>query len=419
MKAGIWRLSLAAFVVAVLAASGPGAQAQPGRGKGKGPVVPGQRLAGVLGKLAEPGSLPEYYLWDEVTGTRSTPFKPGFRMPKKDKKGDAITLGSSVELYCSTVNSVGQCDYVSTTDSTVLLPAYAPPNSGANMVSQKILFVYIDMTSCGLPLDTQYVDPDTKQAMPLLRETIFGPKGDGEGGHARYMERCSYGSYVFDPVGSNIMVVPIYGDQCLPYQGNPTPCDAYGMADKADEEIDAWIGGEWSLYTRLLHNEGLRHARQWRNGQLQEYGDFSSLMGLGDACPSSAETSHVKLGWSSPAVSINTGASGGGLTSAALPLGGLVAFNLPATYVSGLGNHIRIVPDWLWLPNSPTSSATNLYIDLRVAKQYTADAQINSHAADGPDYVYADKFNIHTVLTIKDAEASGRGRDAERSRALT
>ncbi|KAG2489290.1 hypothetical protein HYH03_012122 [Edaphochlamys debaryana] len=369
-------------MVAVLAASGPGAQAQPGRGKGKGPVVPGQRLAGVLGKLAEPGSLPEYYLWDEVTGIRSTPFKPGFRMPKKDRKGDAITLGSSVELYCSTVNSVGQCDYVSTTDSTVLLPAYAPPNS-ANMVSRKILFVYIDMTSCGLPLDTQYVDPDTKQAMPMLVVYIF-------------------------PSAVHVYDKDVKGSGLCGWQGNGlVPGNRVWLHGGSFS-----LGRPFSMIHELLHNEGLHHARQWRNGQLQEYGDFSSLMGLGDACPSSAETSHVKLGWSSPAVSINTGASGAGLTSAALPLGAVVAFNLPATYVSGLGNHIRVVPDWLWLPNSPTSSATNLYIDLRVAKQYTANAQINSHAADGPDYVYADKFNIHTVLTIKDAEASGRGREA-------
>ncbi|GLC45441.1 hypothetical protein PLESTM_001734500 [Pleodorina starrii] len=125
---------------------------------------------------------------------------------------------------------------------------------------------------------------------------------------------------------------------------------------------------------------GLWHS--WRNGV--EYEDYSTAMGRGDACPNAAETS--RMGWATPA-------SGGGainttvLTSAGVPR----SYVLPASYITGNGNYLRVVPNWL--PSYTNyQTAKNLYIDVRVAK--LGDAALGT--------AYAPMVNIHEVNATMD-----------------
>ncbi|KAG2483496.1 hypothetical protein HYH03_017678 [Edaphochlamys debaryana] len=337
-------------------------------------------------------------------------------MPRKDKNGADVGLGFGLQLTCGSANAAGQCDFVSTTDVSVLAPPGPPAVPGAQPVSHNALFAYLDMSACGLPLDSDFVDPDTKQAKLALEQALFGPKRDGSGGQARALQQCSYGQYGLNPKGYNVAVVSVADSACAAVDA----CRVQELANLADEQVATALGSEWrSEFTRfvyilpkaakdsgkcawdsnaelpgervwinsdalssgrtfmllhaMLHTEGLHHARQARDGELVE-----------------------------------RGVSGGSLDKDALPVGAVVAFDLPATYASGLGNHIRLVPDWLWPAGRPSSASINLYVDLRVAKPYTGDAAINDQASLGEDYVYADAFNIHMVLSVQDAAVRSR-----------
>ncbi len=86
-------------------------------------------------------------------------------------------------------------------------------------------------------------------------------------------------------------------------------------------------------------------------------------MGRGDTCPNAAEIS--RMGWASPAT------GGAAISSAVLPpatSGGYLSYNLPATYLTGTGNYIRVRPDWLGSSYSTTLTGRNLYLAVRVAK---------------------------------------------------
>ncbi|KAG2482484.1 hypothetical protein HYH03_018591 [Edaphochlamys debaryana] len=86
---------------------------------------------------------------------------------------------------------------------------------------------------------------------------------------------------------------------------------------------------------------------------------------MGDACPGAAEMAW--LGWASPA------AGAGGLNSAAMPSGRpTVTWDLPATYLTGVGNYIRLVPDWMPsytsnynLNEADPAVARNVYLHVR------------------------------------------------------
>jgi hypothetical protein len=123
---------------------------------------------------------------------------------------------------------------------------------------------------------------------------------------------------------------------------------------------------------------GLWHS--WRNNI--EYNDYSTSMGRGDACPNAAEIS--RMGWASPA-----GNGGGAINATALPAGGTRTFHLPATYLTGTGNYLRIRPTWL-ANYGDVLQSKNLYIAVRVAK--VGDAALSS--------TYASKVNVHEVNAI-------------------
>lgn len=104
-------------------------------------------------------------------------------------------------------------------------------------------------------------------------------------------------------------------------------------------------------------------------------------MGRGDACPNAAEIS--RMGWATPAV------GGGQLNSSALPVGNPRTFTLPATYLTGSGSYLRLLPDWL--PNyGDSSSGRNLYIAVRVAKGGDA----------GLDGSLASMVHVHEVVAV-------------------
>ncbi len=124
---------------------------------------------------------------------------------------------------------------------------------------------------------------------------------------------------------------------------------------------------------------GLWHS--WKGGW--EYEDYSTAMGRGDACPNSAEAS--RLGWSTPAV------GGEGINAATLAVSTparprALSFTLPATYLTGDNNYIRLVPDWLASYNDPAASK-NLYIAFRVPK--VGDSSLGG--------IYANRLNVHEV----------------------
>jgi hypothetical protein len=99
-------------------------------------------------------------------------------------------------------------------------------------------------------------------------------------------------------------------------------------------------------------------------------------MGRGDACPHAAESS--RLGWSSSAATIDA-------SRLTIP-GAVQSFVLPASYITGFANHLKVIPNWLPTYGNNTVSR-NLYIDVRVAKG--ADASLSSG--------YANRVNVHEV----------------------
>ncbi|KAG2481855.1 hypothetical protein HYH03_019183, partial [Edaphochlamys debaryana] len=235
-----------------------------------------------------------------------------------------------------------------------------------------------------------------------------------EGGVAAQLAACSHGRFRLLRNSSQMISVT------LPCRVEVTACDTVTTANLAKDAIDtsvkrgllrgfthrmfvmpgdsqcSWSGlGEmggvetWltagpqgvykpgAVMQELLHNFGLHHG--WRDGS--EYADFSTWMGSAySACPSAPEL--LKLGWATPLVTLN---------SSNLPAAStLTNLTLRATYLSGSGVMIRILPDWL--PFYRTSDSTNLYLSLRV--RGGADQQL-----DG-EYDY--KLSVHEAISAVD-----------------
>lgn len=57
-------------------------------------------------------------------------------------------------------------------------------------------------------------------------------------------------------------------------------------------------------------------------------------MGRGNSCPNAPELSYMK--WATPVT------GGSALNASLLPVGQAVTFNLPATYLTGTGNFLRV-----------------------------------------------------------------------------
>lgn len=103
-------------------------------------------------------------------------------------------------------------------------------------------------------------------------------------------------------------------------------------------------------------------------------------MGRGNACPNAPESTY--MGWSIPA-------SGAGMLDKVTLLPGVARkYLLPASYLTGKGNFLRVVPNWL--PTYEDSQkARNLYIAVRVAKGGDAELspelsnQVHIHEVNG------------------------------------
>ncbi|GLI61391.1 hypothetical protein VaNZ11_003763, partial [Volvox africanus] len=120
----------------------------------------------------------------------------------------------------------------------------------------------------------------------------------------------------------------------------------------------------------------------WKNGW--EYEDYSTAMGRGDSCPNAAELS--RLGWATAA------AQGGEINTGVLTApGAYVTWTLPATYITGDNNYLRVIPNWL--PTYGNNSlAKHLYIALRVPK--AGDAGMGS--------TYSNRVHVHEVNATMD-----------------
>lgn len=101
-------------------------------------------------------------------------------------------------------------------------------------------------------------------------------------------------------------------------------------------------------------------------------------MGRGDACPNAAEIS--RMGWATPVP------GGGQLDYTSLSAGLARSFALPATYLTGTGNFIRVLPNWL-ATYTDIKIARNLYMAVRVAKG--GDISLNPSLAS--------RLHIHQV----------------------
>ncbi|GLC52339.1 hypothetical protein PLESTB_000618400 [Pleodorina starrii] len=354
-----------------------------------------------------------------------------FKAPKKDKDGKEFQSGTKIGMTCD-IDTDGVCAPSDGSDVTVLGSApVALTTSGSTTITtttttgttatttatatapinQRLLVMIMDYSICGFA-------PGLNES--AIRSIFLGPTGNGAGGVAQKYTQCSYGKFNINATAFRVVTVPqncstTVTASCASWaisNGADTAAKAMlgatvfagfthytyilppGLASRCTWAGLATIGGNqtwlqtssygvnrWAtVMQETLHNYGLWHS--WRNGV--EYEDYSTAMGRGDACPNAAETS--RMGWATPA-------SGGGainttvLTSAGVPR----SYVLPASYITGNGNYLRVVPNWL--PSYTNyQTAKNLYIDVRVAK--LGDAALGT--------AYAPMVNIHEVNATMD-----------------
>ncbi|EFJ48367.1 metalloproteinase, extracellular matrix glycoprotein VMP22 [Volvox carteri f. nagariensis] len=339
------------------------------------------------------------------------PLMGGYKPPKTDSGGTPVTPGSAVQLDCLYKVSTGDCTPDNSTILTIISVAPGPPSTLGTAIFQSLLVMIIDYTDCGLPATINETE---------IRTLYLGPNGDGNGGLADKYTQCSYGRF-----GLNITAFRVVRVRHQCSTPITTTCAAWAISALADTATKALIGtvafSSFSHYTYIvppglqpvcpwsglavlpgrqtflqtsangvyrwatvmqeaIHNYGLWHS--WQNGT--EYGDYSTTMGRGDACPNAAEIS--RMGWATPAV------GGDQLNSSALLPGTARTFTLPATYLTGNNNYVRVTPDWLPVYNN-TLTGRNLYIAVRVAKN--VDAGLSNT-------IYASKVNIHEVNATMD-----------------
>ncbi|EFJ50633.1 metalloproteinase, extracellular matrix glycoprotein VMP8 [Volvox carteri f. nagariensis] len=380
------------------------------------PLSEAQKAApGLLKKVPTEGSLvyvtlddgTEQWAIKQADGLLTPLDKKAFKPPKKDKdgKGD-FQPGTNVTLDCD-LNADGLCT-PTTGNVTVVgasLAALTTPG-----IYQRVLVMIQDYSICGYP-------PGVNES--TTRSLFLGPNGDGTGGIAQKYTQCSYGKFNLNATEFRVVTVP----QTTCSTAITATCSWWAISGTSDTATKALLGSvafasfthyiyivppglpcPWSglallpgnqvwlqttdngvyrwatVMQEALHNYGLWHS--WRNGV--EYDDYSTAMGRGDACPNAAEIS--RMGWATPAP------GGGAISSASFAPGSALAFVLPATYLTGDGNYLRVVPDWLPTYNNNNTLAKNLYIAVRVA--------------NGPDAglsaAYAPMMHVHEVNATMD-----------------
>ncbi|EFJ45677.1 metalloproteinase, extracellular matrix glycoprotein VMP27 [Volvox carteri f. nagariensis] len=337
-----------------------------------------------------------------------TPIARDFEPPKADVNGRDMQLGAVVKIACYK-DAAGVCYPVSNTSISVIPSRSMLLTADTDPVYQRLLVMIMDYSLCGFPSTITEAE---------ARAIFLGPDGDGSGGVAQKYTQCSYGKFSLNVTAFRVVTVK---KSCT--ATTVSYCSWWTMSLDGDTGAEAILGQEafsdvthfayivpprvrcpwgglsmvpgrqiwlatsdygvrrWAtIMQETLHNYGLSHS--WQNGIM--YGDNSTAMGHGDVCPNAAEIS--RMGWATPAAP-----GGDRIDSSALPLGSVLSFTLPATYLTSEGNYLRVVPDWL--PTYTTASlAKNLYIAVRVNK--SGDELLGSF--------YANNLNIHEVNATMD-----------------
>ncbi|GIM00042.1 hypothetical protein Vretimale_5110, partial [Volvox reticuliferus] len=337
-----------------------------------------------------------------------TPIVRSFVLPPTDPSGKHLLPGAVVIVDCIMNSGTGECSPASDSAITVLAEAVLAATSGN--VTQRPLAIILDYGSCGFSSSLTPSD---------VRSIFLGPSGDGSTGVARKYAQCSYGKFTINATAFMAITVPANcttavtascswwtlsqnGDTgaraalgttlfssftnyiYIVPSGLSGVCPWAGLAVLPGRQV--WLMAStygvrrWAtVMQETIHNYGLWHS--WQNGI--EYNDYSTAMGRGDACPNAAEIS--RMGWATPAV------GGEAINSAILQAGNSRSFVLPATYLTGDNNYLRVTPDWMASYNSPVS-AKNLYMAVRVA--LAGDSLLDPY--------YASKLNVHEVNATMD-----------------
>ncbi|GIL87283.1 hypothetical protein Vretimale_1768 [Volvox reticuliferus] len=377
-----------------------------------GPVAPEAVRQKIMGELL-------YITVDNTTNQwllrnsegNLVPLMGGFIPPPTDVFGVKVSSGSVVELDCFFNPLTGDCTPDGATIIKVLQAAQASEVADGANITQSLLVIILDYPACGLPSNITEAD---------VRTIYLGPNLDGNGGVAQKYRQCSYGKFNFNFTTFRVVRVPHMCSSSI-----TNSCAYWAIQQLADTATKALIGtasfSSFTHYTYLvppglrsvctwgglallpgrqtwlqtvaprgiyrwptimqeaIHNYGLWHS--WRNGT--EYGDYSTSMGRGEACPNAAEIS--RMGWATAAV------GGNQLDKDSLLPGSVKTFILPATYLTGNNNYLRVQTNWL--PTySNLSLGRNLYMAVRVNK--------SGDAALGAEFAF--KINVHEVYAFTD-----------------
>ncbi|GLI61719.1 hypothetical protein VaNZ11_004200 [Volvox africanus] len=365
-----------------------------------------------------------------------TPLAHGLETPIVDSANNPISPGDVIQMecvigkanYCGTCpngeNTTCTCPADDTTSActsasqvSLIAPAYTmagfdpnnPKQGTAMNINYRLLVMILDYTACGFPPS---LDVDT------VTKLYMGPNRDGNGGIADKFKQCSYGNFnisyfqaaVIKPAcstavtsGCSWWAISSGADAAarsqlgLPFFSNFTyftyvvppglqnVCPWAGLALLPGKQT--WLQStgygvlRWStVMQETIHNFGLWHS--WRNGW--EYEDYSTAMGRGDSCPNAAELS--RLGWATAAT------AGGDINTGVLTAPGTyMTWTLPATYITGDSNYLRVIPNWLPTYTNNTL-AKHLYIALRVPK--AGDAGMGS--------TYSNRVHVHEANATMD-----------------
>ncbi|GIL54672.1 hypothetical protein Vafri_10417 [Volvox africanus] len=318
-----------------------------------------------------------------------------------------VPSGSLVFLKCY-LSSPGGRFCSSVADTRILDPVTPfPPqatNNATTLISALVMVMSLTRNSssaeCGSRSGAEVND---------VRNAFLEPNG-----YADYFNNCSYGKMQFDrkaltvvsasvSCSNDILLCNLDSLSSAARQQLPSGVQATGFSSliyvlpNGFASICGWVGqgelpGRQSWFTpdnfgifekatvvqEMLHNFGIYHA--WRNGS--EYGDYSTVMGFGDSCPSAPEL--WRLGWATPLAQLN---------SSSLPAATFKTYTLPATYLGPKGVLIRIQPDWLGV----ASYIKDVYLGLRT-RAAAADRNLMDE--------FNGKLNIHEMRKEPAADSS-------------
>ncbi|GLI71196.1 hypothetical protein VaNZ11_016311, partial [Volvox africanus] len=317
-----------------------------------------------------------------------------------------VPSGSLVFLKCY-LSSPGGRLCTSVADTKIIYPVTLFPHQATNNTTTLISALVMVMS---LTKSSSIPECESRSGAEVndVRNAFLGPNG-----YADYFNNCSYGSMQFDrkaftvvstsvSCSNDIMMCNFDSLSFAARQQLPSGVQATSFSNliyvlpNGFAPICGWVGqgelpGRQSWFTpdnfgifekatvvqEMLHNFGIYHA--WRNGV--EYGDYSTVMGFGDSCPSAPEL--WRLGWATPLAQLN---------SSSFPIATFKTYTLPATYLGPTGVMIKIQPDWLG-----AFYIKDVYLGLR-----TRGAAADQNLMDE----FNGKLNIHEMRKEPAADSS-------------